>query len=278
MASRKIPLRSRSERRRRAIRLRRISLGILSAVCLVLLVFSGPISRAASRRLTSLSRRFVIREIVVEGARNLPVDSVIVASELRVGTPLFAVNVNEVEARLLREPWIAKAQVIRGFPDQIRIRVSERAPLACLRQERMWVVMADSVIADVPSSVWKWDLPILTPPHSVMVAAGKRLRDPAALSLVGQLTRANEVSPQLWANCSELYFRGTEIFGVLNEPDVEIRLGQGAGDLGWSGLAQLLHDETQNSELGSPSLIDMRFPGKLVVIPRVPNKPEQPQG
>ncbi len=278
MVSRKTPSRSRSERRRRAIRWKRISLGILGGLSLILVVFSAPIFRFVSGMLVQVSDRFLIEEVVIKGTKHLPQDSVGLASELKIGMKLFAVHTGEVEERLRQAPWIRDAQVIRRFPRKVEIRVTERVPLASVRQEKFWVITQDSMVVDAPSIHWNWDVPILTPPHSVAVTAGKRLRDSATLALLNELNTAYEVSGSLWANCSELYYRGEEIFCVLNEPDIELRLGHGTGDLAWIGLSELLRDEREPQSTGGQALIDLRFPGKLVVIPITNNQTEQRRG
>src|SRR3989337_3689288 len=83
------------------------------------------------------SALFALRQIEVEGAQTLTPDAVRAASGLEPGSrSIFTINAQEVTRRLLRQPWIASAQVRARPPHTILIRIRERVPVAAVPAAR----------------------------------------------------------------------------------------------------------------------------------------------
>lgn len=73
-----------------------------------------------------------IRSVTVTGAQRT--DPAAIADGLAVGpgTPTMSVNAGAVEAALLGNPWIAKADVTVSWPGSIEIHIIERVPVAAV--------------------------------------------------------------------------------------------------------------------------------------------------
>jgi cell division septal protein FtsQ len=265
LASPKTRSRSRSETRRRTRKLRLISLGALVLIALSLLVFHGSLSRAAAGELVTLAERFRVKSIHVSGERLLTTESVLHAANIALGTPMYHVSADAVEARLRTHQWIKSARVTRRFPDTIAISITEREPIAAIRQQPMAIITADSVAVMPPSDQWVWDLPLLLPPHAVQIALGKPLRDTETLALLREAVIVRRVSTDSWQNLSELYYRGDDMYASLARPAVEVRLGQGVSELAWIALASYLTYGEDRPPESENQVIDLRFSGKVIV-------------
>ena len=79
---------------------------------------------------------------------------------------IFRVPMDERRADLERLPWVAHATVMRLLPNQVRIAVTERTPVAFTRQgSRIGLVDADGVLLDMPANAAgdpHYSFPVLT--------------------------------------------------------------------------------------------------------------------
>ncbi|MBI5059870.1 FtsQ-type POTRA domain-containing protein [candidate division KSB1 bacterium] len=232
---------------------------------LLLVVFRGPLFRAVSGRLVTIAERFRVRQVLVDGEHLLTKDAVLKAAGVPLASAMFRVSTEVVETRLESQPWIKRARVSRRFPDTIEILITEREPIAAIRQQSMIIVTADSMAVPPPSERWVWDLPLLLPPHSVQTTVGRVLRDAETLALLNEAVTVRRVSVDSWQNLSELYYRGDEIYASLARPTVELRLGHGVGELAWTALASYFAYGEDRPADGATQLIDLRFAGKVIV-------------
>ena len=83
-----------------------------------------------------------------------------------VGRNIFFVPLNERRKQLEKIPWIEKATVMRVLPDQVRISVVERTPVAFVRHgQQIGLVDANGVLLSMsPSSMTKhhYSFPVVT--------------------------------------------------------------------------------------------------------------------
>ncbi len=70
-----------------------------------------------------------IREVAIEGARQVPVDAVVTASEL-VEAQSFTASAARARARLIKLPAVRDARVEIRIPDRARVILSERVAIA----------------------------------------------------------------------------------------------------------------------------------------------------
>jgi cell division protein FtsQ len=79
---------------------------------------------------------------------------------------IFRVPLNERRADLERLPWVAHATVMRLLPNQLRIAVTERTPVAFVRHgSQIGLVDANGVLLDMPSDAAgdpHYSFPVLT--------------------------------------------------------------------------------------------------------------------
>jgi cell division protein FtsQ len=116
----------------------------------------------AGRRHVLTSARFAITTIAVEGNERRPSDAVVAESGLAVGGNVFAADLDAARARLLADPWITEAALVRRLPGTVSIQVAERKAAAL-------VALGDVYLASAEGEPFKklepgdpFDLPIVT--------------------------------------------------------------------------------------------------------------------
>ncbi|GFK93548.1 Cell division protein FtsQ [Fundidesulfovibrio magnetotacticus] len=89
---------------------------------------------AGYRWLTTIDY-FAIRELEITGLNRMAREDVLSQAEIAPGTNLLAVNMENVEAQLMGNPWIESAQVTRVLPGALKIRIVEREPSYIVQYE-----------------------------------------------------------------------------------------------------------------------------------------------
>lgn len=105
----------------------------LLLVCVGLVAVS--IGLLAGYRWLTTIEYFTIKDVQVTGVNRMSREDVLAQAELRPGMNLLAVNMENVEFLLDKNPWIETAQVTRVLPDTLKIRVTEREPSYLVQYE-----------------------------------------------------------------------------------------------------------------------------------------------
>jgi cell division protein FtsQ len=107
--------------------------------------------------------RFGIRDIELEGAKRLSPDEVRSLAGIELGKNLFAFDTRAAEERLLRDPWVSSAHILRRLPNALRIEISERdaAALAVLGDRPFLVTSEGEPFKEVKPED-PLDLPLIT--------------------------------------------------------------------------------------------------------------------
>lgn len=115
-----------------AVRGRRLAATVMAAA-MVIVATSLVISRSSLLHL---------RHLEVVGTTSLTRAEVVRLAGLSSSTNVLWFDPGAVERRLESDPWVATATVARRLPATIRISVVERAPVAMIRDERGFTVVA----------------------------------------------------------------------------------------------------------------------------------------
>jgi cell division protein FtsQ len=120
-----------------AVRGRRLAATVMAAA-MVIVATSLVISRSSLLHL---------RHLEVVGTTSLTRAEVVRLAGLSSSTNVLWFDPGAVERRLESDPWVATATVARRLPATIRISVVERAPVAMIRDERGFTVVATDGVA-----------------------------------------------------------------------------------------------------------------------------------
>lgn len=132
-------------RRRRLVRL------ALAAIVVVLLagaVWMVWFSSVLSAR--------TVRVVGVEGAR---AEAVLAAADVPVGTPLARIDTTPAQLAVAALPWVAEAEVRRGWPSEIVVAVTPRVPLAVVSTGTTRAAVDAEGIVFEPAGALPKDLP-----------------------------------------------------------------------------------------------------------------------
>lgn len=95
------------------------------------------------------SSLFAAADVDVVGADRVPAKQVEAAAAVPIGTPLARVDLDRIEAQVLRLPRVHTVVVERAWPDTVRVTITEREPLAVVsRNATWWVIDVEAVVLD----------------------------------------------------------------------------------------------------------------------------------
>ncbi|MDR3773667.1 MAG: FtsQ-type POTRA domain-containing protein [Terracidiphilus sp.] len=119
-----------------------------------------------------------------------------------IGRNIFFVPLGERRKQLEAIPWIERATVMRLLPDQIRVSVVERQPVAFVRQgQQIGLVDKEGVLLTMPAAMMaqhSYSFPVVTGVDAKETLAQRRMRMAIYGRLLGELdANGQHISEQL---------------------------------------------------------------------------------
>jgi len=143
----------------------RIVLGLAGALLVAVLA----VAAVGVRYFLLHDGRFLLgtsADIQIKGNEHLTRQQILSVFGADLERNLFRVNLAERRADLERLPWVEHATVMRLLPNQIRVQITERTPVAFVRQgTQIGLVDAGGVLLDMPPEAAgdpKYSFPVLT--------------------------------------------------------------------------------------------------------------------
>lgn len=168
----------------------------------------------------TMSRGFVVGEVLIEGRRETERDAALAALGVRRGDALFGVDLDEARRSLERLPWVERAWVERRWPDIIRVRLVEREPLAIWQNDGKFTVIdrAGRALADAEDLARKGNKRIETLPQIV---------GPEAASHVADLLGALDTAPDVRKRVSAASWIGDRRWNLKLDNGILVKLPEG---------------------------------------------------
>jgi cell division protein FtsQ len=143
----------------------RIVLGVVAFA----LLGTAAVAFAGVRSYLMHDPRFVVAssdDIQISGAEHLTRGQILSVFGPDLERNIFRVSLGERQADLERLPWVAHATVMRLLPDVLRVQITERTPVAFVRQgSQIGLVDASGVLLDMPADAAgdpHYSFPVLT--------------------------------------------------------------------------------------------------------------------
>lgn len=154
-----------------------------------------------------VSPRLAIRRVIFEGDSGFSDAQLLEMLDVS-GETWASVNEEELAARMERFPEVRQAQVIKVFPDTLRLFVYRRKPLvvALVRTDNQMVPAVfdeEGYAVQVGIDGSSLDLPVISGPRFSLPVPGARLPE-QFLDVLNGLARLRSEEPELFAVVSEL--------------------------------------------------------------------------
>jgi cell division protein FtsQ len=141
-----------------------------------------------------------------------------------IGRNIFFVPLAERKKQLEEIPWVERATVMRLYPDQIRVSVVEREPVAFVRQgQQIGLVDANGVLLTMPAAMMAqrhYSFPVVTGLDAQQTPEARKARMAAYQRLLGELD----------ANGQKLSAQISEI-DLTDPADARVLMPEQGGDI-----------------------------------------------
>ncbi len=131
---------------------------------------------------------FGITEVALSGQHELDRDEILKTAGITERSSLLFLDATEARARLLTNPWVAEATVLKLYPGRLRIEIKERKAFALWQKDaRVSLIAADGTVLEP-------DVPRAYATLPLVVGEGAALGSPGLLALVARYPAiANQV-------------------------------------------------------------------------------------
>jgi cell division protein FtsQ len=193
---------------------------------------------------------FRISEIAITGEHELGREQILSVAGITGRSSLLFLDAAQARARLLTDPWIAEATVLKLYPGRLRIGIKERKPFALWQKDgQLSLIAADGTVLETFVPQRFASLPLV-------VGRGAERAAPELLALVarypviaGQVEAAVLVAQRRW----NLHLKdGIEVLLPESEPEHALRI---------------LVDLDRSKKLLSRDIVavDLRLPDRVTV-------------
>jgi cell division septal protein FtsQ len=211
-AQRKVLRDQRASARKRSSRLRT---GFIAAVVLAAIVGCGVLYNSSV---------FAVKRIEVVGAVHLTTQHVLTLAAVPADATLIRFPADAVAASVSADPWVESVAVSRVFPDGMRIRVTERVPVAVVSvPPASWLIDRSGSVIATASAVASGTLPVIVDVPGLDLKAGRRTTSEPLLNAVNVITSISSGLLKLVGTVSAPTIDGTTL---LTKDHVEIVMGQ----------------------------------------------------
>jgi cell division protein FtsQ len=207
-------------------------------------------SLSDTRNALANSAGFRITSVAINGRKQLSQDEVLAIGGVNGRSSLLFLDAAAVRDKLKADAWISEATVLKLYPGQLRIDITERAPFALWQHDgHLFVISEDGAVLQnyVPDRFVK--LPLV-----VGKGAATRARD--FLALLARYPQVNAVT-------KAAIFVGERRWNLLLNAGLDVRLPE--NDVN-NALASLSHLDTDEHLFSKDIVaIDLRLPDRLIV-------------
>jgi cell division protein FtsQ len=213
----------------------------------------------ADRQMTSLSASlidisadvgFTVERVLADGRQETTSSQILSTVGVRLGEPIFAVDLVAARDRLLTLPWVATATIERRLPDTLYVRVTETEPLALWQmQQRLHLLGRDGDVIDGAPIERFANLLVVVGPDAPKHAA-------ALLDMLA-------TQPELRRRVTAAIRVGSRRWNLRLDNGIDVQLPEENAAAAWGQLAGL---ERDYGILGRDlTVIDLRRPDQLLV-------------
>lgn len=216
----------------------------------MLLVFALAAAAVWAWRHTQSGPRFAVKQIEIQGVVHTPRAAIDIVTQRYVGLNLFQIDIARVQHDLGGLGWVRRIDIEKNLPDTLRIKITERKPVALVRiggsaagssdaDRLLYVDDEGMAFAELSPRTGNDDLPLITGAHgseltrAVALLRELRARDPDIYSRISEVRPVpphgfaffdRELGAFVYANGTDLSAKWRALYAIAraeNNPQIE---------------------------------------------------------
>jgi cell division protein FtsQ len=193
---------------------------------------------------------FVVDKVLADGRKQTTSADLLRALDVRIGSPIFGVDLEAARERLAALPWVESVTIERRLPDMLYLRIVEAEPMALWQHEgKLRLLSHNGELIDEPHPLRFASLPLV-------VGAG-------APEHAAELLAMLATQPELQVQVRAAVRVGERRWNLRFANGTDVRLPEERAAEAWTELARL---EREFGILGRDlAVIDLRVPAQPLV-------------
>jgi cell division protein FtsQ len=210
--------------------------------------------------------RFELADIHLTGNKILSEQEVLKMLGLKNGKKLLEISASEVGKTLKSSPYIRSVSAAYSLPSTLRIKITERKPVAFIYGRGLNMIDRENYILPVPQKNIRWDLPVIRGIKEKLGIQGAETISPLAKKAVEIARYASLVEMPLREMISDLDFSNDDYVAVgLAGCKAVIRIDKENYQEQLFIAARYLKDYLDYEKIDKLNYVDVRFKGQVVI-------------
>lgn len=201
---------------------------------------------------------FRVAYVYVEGRHDTPLAEVTQAIGVKQNEPILAVSVDDVRDRLAALPRVRVAVVERVLPNELYVRIEERAPIA------VWQYQGKLALVDAEGRVMPEE-------HIEKYASLPLVVGENAPAHTAELLAFLEAEPTLMPSIKAAVMIGARRWDIRFASGLRLKLPESHPEEAWHAFADL--DRRQNIMKRDITVVDMRIEDRVFIKAAAPRPP-----
>jgi cell division septal protein FtsQ len=208
-----------------------------------------------------------IQRVFVSGASTLTAKDVYAMANVPVQSAMFGISIADVQKRILKNPYVRAARVVRRFPNVLDIDIEEREPVASVNAGQLCYVDTAGVLLPGVTSARKFDLPLIIGIDGVQSAQiGKPIENEDIFEAIAVIEAARMTDTAVYQLISEVDMNsGGDIRLYSADAGVPIMIGRGDIPRKLSLLQTFWAQFVASGDAGKLQSVDLRYEDQVVV-------------
>ena len=221
------------------------------------------VGAALSARVILSSGYFDVTEVRVEYSERVDAEEIVGLSDIHYGTSIFSLDLGMIGRKIEENPWIADAEVLRVFPSEVLIRVTEREPVAIINLDYLYYLDKQGEVFKVLSGGDSLDYPVITgiTRDEVVDASGIPMSLRRVIGLIEALQQSTVFSLEKVSEIHNDPQEGITVFTV--EQGVPVHFGLGALGVKLDNLEQIYAELEE--KLHGLKYVDLNVQDRVIV-------------
>jgi len=203
-----------------------------------------------------------IQRVIVEGTRIISADEVFTLANVKPKSSMLDLDIYNLQQRLLKQPFIKSVNINRQYPAALRIRVTEREPIATMNVGQIHYVDNDGKILPHVESEVKFDLPVIS---GIDLTPNSRIGNMELMQAINILKMAESIDSSLYDMISEINMNdGKDIILYSGDTGAPILLGRGDIEKKLLTLQSFWNRFVNTDDVEQLQYVDLRFDEQVV--------------
>jgi hypothetical protein len=222
----------------------------------------GAISQAQDWAKKQIDKVFIVREVRLQGTLSIPRDTLLARLGDVRDKPMLELDLFSLARAIRSHPRVKRVELLRRLPGTLEVRVTERRELAVIATSGgLQGVDEMGVVVSPPALGWPMDVPVITGFHQAL-EIGDTLQSQNLLVALAWIRKAErEPRVRYWLSEVHVNREGVEWISGVNG----WRACPGVHPIGAQVAALNVYLGQQNQEDRAKRMLDLRFPGFLIV-------------